>query len=325
VLLLAKTDSIHGNLSGPTTKKIMEREFLVYRKAEYQRLANISVSHLYRIRRNKLYERFNRTWTKTMSTMVPIGERRKPTPNEQPGFLRVDTVHQGDQGSVKGVYHINAVDCITQYECVASCEKISEAFLLPVIEEMLLSFPFVIHGFHSDNGSEFINKSTAKLLDKLLVEQQTKSRSRHCNDNALVESKNASVVRKHLGYAHIPQRYATLVNKFCHEHLNPYTNYHRPCYFALTKTDSRGKERKTYPYELIATPFEKFKSLPDAETYLKEGITMADLEAKAMEMSDTEAAEKMQAASQIMFGKIFAPFDGQNRYKSMNTAKAPLR
>ncbi|MEQ1846952.1 MAG: integrase, partial [Nitrospira sp.] len=51
-------------------------------------------------------------------------------------------------------YHINAVDCVTQYEGVATCEKISEAFLIPVLEALLLSFPFVIHGFHSDNGSE---------------------------------------------------------------------------------------------------------------------------------------------------------------------------
>jgi hypothetical protein len=253
-----------------------------------------------------------------MATAVPIGERRKPTPNDQPGFLRVDTVHQGDQDKVKGVYHINAVDCVTQYECVATCEQISEAFLLPVMEEMLHSFPFVIHGFHTDNGSEFINRNVAKLLGKLLVEQQTKSRSLHSNDNALAESKNAAVVRKHLGYAHIPQHFASLVNKFCHDHLNPYVNYHRPCYFALIKTDSKGKERKTYPYDLMSTPFEKLKSLPDVDKYLKPGITIDDLDKKALEMSDTEAAEKMNAASMEMFGKIFAP-------TGRRPAKAPLR
>ena len=51
----------------------------------------------------------------------------------------------------KGVYHINTVDCVTQYEGVATCERISEAFLLPVLEALLHSFPFVIKGFHSDN------------------------------------------------------------------------------------------------------------------------------------------------------------------------------
>ena len=123
----------------------------------------------------------------------------------RPGYLRVDSAHQGDLDGIKGVYHINAVDCVTQYEGVATCEKISEAFLIPVLEALLLSFPFVIHGFHSDNGSEYINKRVAKLLNKLLIEEQIKSRSRHSNDNAQAESKNGAIVRKHLGYSHIPQ------------------------------------------------------------------------------------------------------------------------
>jgi transposase InsO family protein len=67
------------------------------------------------------------------------------------------------------------------------------------------AFPFVIQGFHADNGSEYINQRVAERLNKLLIEF-TKSRSRPTNDNALVESKNGAVVRKHLGYAHIPQK-----------------------------------------------------------------------------------------------------------------------
>jgi len=77
---------------------------------------------------------------------------------------------------------------------------ISEAFLLPVLELMMAQFPFVVEGFHSDNGSEYINHKVAKMLEKLRIEQ-SKSRSRHSNDNALAESKNASVVRKHMGYS----------------------------------------------------------------------------------------------------------------------------
>ena len=97
---------------------------------------------------------------------IPIGERRSPSPGNQPGYLRVDSVHQGDQDGVKGVYHINAVDCVTQYEGVASCERISEAFLIPVLEALLDSFPCVIKGFNVDNGSEYINRHVAKLLNK---------------------------------------------------------------------------------------------------------------------------------------------------------------
>ena len=178
------------------------------------------------------------------------------------------TVHQGDQDKQKGVYHINAVDEVTQFEVVCTVEKISEQYLMPVIEQLLDCFPFVIKGFHSDNGSEYINYKVAALLQKLLIEF-TKSRSRQSNDNALVESKNGSVIRKLFGYAHIPQRWASLINEFNHKTLFPYINYHRPCYFPKTITDSKGKDKKTYPYEGMMTPYDKLKAIENAINYLK--------------------------------------------------------
>ena len=188
---------------------------------------------------------------------------------------------------------------------VATCEKISEAFLIPVLEELLQSFPFAILGFHSDNGSEYINAHVAKLLNKLLIEEQTKSRSRHSNDNAQAESKNNAIVRKHLGYSHIPQHFATRVNAFCRDHLNPYINFHRPCLFAETITDARGRQHKRYPYKLMMTPYEKLKSLHQAEQYLKPGITFQDLDARATAMSDNDAAQRMNDARASLFKTIF--------------------
>ena len=305
VLLLAHTDTLHGTLSGLATKKLMERALSIFGEARYQRLAAISVAHLYNLRQRTGYQRLRQVFTKTRPVNIPIGERRAPAPNNRPGYLRVDSVHQGDQDGVKGVYHINAVDCVTQYEGVGTCEKISEAFLIPVLEELLQSFPFTILGFHSDNGSEYINRQVAGLLNKLLIEEQTKSRSRHCNDNAQAESKNGAIVRKHLGYSHIPQRFASLVNTFCREHLNPYVNFHRPCLFAQTITDAKGRQRKRYPYKLMTTPYEKLKSLHEAEQYLKLGITFQDLDAQANASSDNEAAQRMNEARAILFKTIF--------------------
>lgn len=305
VLLLSHTDTLHGTLSGLATKKFMVRAYGIFGDARYQRLATISVAHLYNLRQRPNYQYQRQVWTKTRPVTVPIGERRAPTPNNRPGYLRVDSVHQGDLDGIKGVYHINAVDCVTQYEGVATCEKISEAFLIPVLEALLLSFPFVIHGFHSDNGSEYINQRVAKLLNKLLIEEQTKSRSRHSNDNAQAESKNAATVRKHLGYSHIPQRFATLVNTFCCNHLNPYINFHRPCLFAETITDAKGRQRKRYPYKLMMTPYEKLKSLPLAEQYLKPDITFQQLDAQAGEISDNEAAQRLNDARATLFKTIF--------------------
>ena len=80
---------------------------------------------------------------------------------------------------------------MTQFEVVVSVERISEVYLIPALEHLLASFPFVIRGFHADNGSEYINRRVARLLEKLRIEF-TKSRARHSNDNALVECKNGS-------------------------------------------------------------------------------------------------------------------------------------
>ncbi len=153
-------------------------------------------------------------------------------------------MHQVDQDKVKGVYHINAVDEETQFEIVCSVERISEQYLLPVLEQMLAAFPFKIINFHSDNGSEYINKPVLELLNKLLIDF-TKSRSRHSNDNALAESKN------------------------------------------------------------MMTPYDKLKSLPDSEKYLKPEVTFSALDEFAMKMSDNESAELLLKERQKLFSEIF--------------------
>jgi transposase InsO family protein len=242
-------------------------------------------------------------FTKTKPAAVKIGERARPEPKGQPGYIRIDTVHQGDLNGQKGVYYVNAVDEVTQWEIVASVERISEAYLVPVLESLLAQFPFVIKGFHSDNGSEFVNHVVAGLLNKLLI-RFTKCRPRHTNDNGLVESKNGSVIRKNLGYAYIPQACAELINGYNRDFLNPYINFHRPCFFPFAVIDHRGKVKKTYPYEEVMTPYEKLKSLPQAEKYLRSGVTFEMLEAIANQMSDNQSAERMVKARSNLFQQI---------------------
>jgi transposase InsO family protein len=306
--LLAETDALHATLSGPVTRHLMRRALSEYGDTRYERLATISVGHLYNLRKQAGYLAQRQHYTKTRVTRLPIGERRAPAPDGRPGFIRIDSVHQGDQDGIKGVYHINAVDCVTQWELVATCEKISEAFLLPVIEALLDGFPFRILGFHADNGSEYINHKVAKLLDKLAAEF-TKSRPRHSNDNGLAETKNGAVVRKHPGYSHIPQRFASEVNAFCAEYLNPYLNFHRPCLFAEDVLGPKGKIRKRYPLDQVRTPFEKLASLPDVGQFLKPGVTLDALRADARALSDNEAAARLNAAR----GRLFLSIQTRSR------------
>jgi transposase InsO family protein len=301
VALLARTDNAHERLAGPATKRIMKREYEVFGKRDYERLARISVSHLYNLRGRRQYVSHATTYTKTPTTSVQIGERRKPRPDGQPGYIRVDSVHQGDRDKEKGVYHVNLVDEVTQWEIVVCVEGISEQFLEPALEDALAEFPFRIVNFHSDNGSEYVNKIVAKLLQKLLI-HQTKSRARRTNDNALVEGKNGAVVRKWMGYRHIPKRHAAAINWFYRSLFNEYLNFHRPCGFATTTVDARGKEKKIY--DVYETPYGKFTSLPEAEQYLVPGLTLTELDRIARRMSDTDYAMMMQKQKAELWKKL---------------------
>jgi transposase InsO family protein len=295
IRLLAAVDRVHERLSGPATRRILQREYQPYGKKQYERLAKISVSHLYNLRASARYRNQAAVFEATRPVTIAIGERRRPDPHGRPGFVRVDTVHQGDWDGAKGVYHINAVDAVTQWQVVGCTSKISEAYLLPVLEAVLAQFPFVVLGFHVDNGSEYINHRVAKMLEKLHAEF-TKSRACRSQDNALVEGKNGAVVRKLIGYGYIAGEHAEAIGKFYARHLNPYLNFHRPCGFATVNLDERGKRRRRYKTEDYRTPLEKLKSLEGAEQYLQPGLSLTELDRQALAMSDTECARQMNAA-----------------------------
>ena len=303
IRLLARMDECHGQPSGAVLKKLCERACKRFGQTEYEQLAGISVSHLYNLRASKTYQRQRCTLTKTQAKKAPIGQRRKPCPNDQPGYIRIDSVHQGDQNRRKGIYHINAVDEVTQFQVIFTLERITEEFMLPALHQILASFPFKIRGFHADNGGEYINYTVAELLDKLRIEF-TKSRPRHSNDNGLVESKNGSVVRKLYGYTHIPQQYADDFSTLNCDQVYRYVNFHRPCYFPTTVTDDKGKQKRKYRYEDMMTPFEKFLSLPRSSQYLKPGTTLRKLNAFALEMTDNDAAEQMNTARDKLFRQL---------------------
>ena len=304
IRLLAQLDKRHDTPNGFMVKKLCERAYHEFNDLTYVRLSNISVSHIYNLRQSSGYKKYRCHYEKTKSHKgVYIGERRKPQANGKPGYIRIDTVHQGDLDGRKGVYHINAVDEVTQFEVVISVEKISEHYLIPALISLLDAFPFKIINFHSDNGGEYINYTVASLLKKLLIEF-TKSRCRHSNDNALAEGKNAAIVRKTFGYLHIPQRYADSLNQFNQLALNPYINYHRPCLFSTTIVDHKGKQKKKYEYKNMMTPYEKFKSLADAEQYLKIGVTFEKLDDFAKSMTDNESADYLQQQRSLLFTNI---------------------
>jgi transposase InsO family protein len=306
IALLVDVDRAHGRLSGPATRRILERAYEQFGEKQYERLSKISVAHLYNLRANARYRNQAAVFERTQSTAATIGQRRKPDPQGRPGYVRVDTVHQGDSAGTKGVYHINAVDAVTQWQVVGCAEKISEAYLLPVLAAVLAQFPFPIRGFHADNGSEYINHRVAEMLRKLHAEF-TKSRACRSQDNALVEGKNGAVIRKLIGYGHIAGAHAAALQSFYVEYLNPYLNLHRPCGFATVSLDERGKRQRKYKVEDYRTPFEKLQSLPQAESFLKPGWSLRELEKRSLAISDTECARRMSAAKAKLLRRCLTP------------------
>ncbi|HYN63638.1 MAG TPA: transposase family protein [Candidatus Limnocylindrales bacterium] len=315
VALLASVDRAMGTLSGPATACVLRRQRDVFNDTRFERLGSISVGHLYNLRNSAGYRAQRVVLTKTRPTKsATIGVRKAPAPEGRPGFIRIDSVHQGDQDGIKGLYHINAVDCQGhegapawpwQWEVVATVQTISEAHLLPVIEQMLEQFPFEILGFHADNGSEYVNHQVAEMLDKLRIEF-TRSRPRRSNDNGLVETKNGAVVRKLFGYEHIAQRHAARFNTFCREFLNPFLNLHRPCLFATELADPKkpGRIKRVYRPKDAMTPLDKLASLPGAKTFLRAGVTLEDLHALARALTDVQAGEELNEARLALFKRI---------------------
>ncbi len=265
---LASVDEAHQTLSGPATQKILgarlgmsfaNRDMNAWRGCRWRNCTGCGRAASTGSAALLIKPRDLPKWRSE--------NRRRPDPQGRPGYLRVDTVHQGDQGRrIKGLYHINAVDEVTQWEVVGATAQISEAWLMPVLEAMLAQFPFPIRGFHSDNGSEFIKYNVAGLLNKLLVEQ-TKSHPHHSNDNGLAETKNGWVIRKHIGYGHINSAHAEAFDQFYREHFNPYLNFHRPCAVPEEQVTAKGKVKRVYRW--YATPWEVLRQLPGLGGFLR--------------------------------------------------------
>jgi len=299
--LLAEADNAYRRMSGNAMRQTFKDEFELYGKKDYKRLANISHGHFYRLRSSDTYKEKSITIGRTISVSRAIGIRKKPQPDGKPGYIRADTVHQGDLEGVKGVYHINLVDEVTQWEILFCVESITEGSMAYVVEQALKLFPFVVIGFHSDNGGENINGSVSEVLQKQFIEQ-TKSRSGRCNDNALIECKNGAVVRKHMGRWHLPKFEARKIQAFFRDFFNEFLNFHRMCAYPRTVVSDDGKKKKVY--EETMTPCQKLLSIPKVETYLRPDITIQSLKEKMIEHSHIEFAKIMAAAKQKLFAAI---------------------
>lgn len=298
---LLETDNALRRMSGNATVHVFARMYDVYGDKRYEQLSNLSVSHLYNLRETRQYQSQSLTISGTRSVTVPIGKRKKPETLGKPGFLRVDSVHQGDLGKIKGVYYINLVDEVTQWEIIACVPNIGEKSMEYVLEGCIALFPFKILNFHSDNGGEYINYTVAELLKKVKV-KQTKNRSRKTTDNSLVEGKNV-IIRKHFGHGHIPKKHAQVIHEYLNEWFNIFLNFHRPCAFSTDTVDQKtGKVKKKY--DTWMTPLEKLKSIQNVEQYLKADVSIEGLTSIERECDDVTFAILKEKKREELFKKL---------------------
>lgn len=304
---LADVEREYGRLSGPATVAVLRRMSQVYGDERFERLQHLSSSHLYNLRRSAAYRARHTVKTRTRSDPkgAAIAARRAPVPDNCPGFIRIDSVHQGNFRGNQGIYHINAVDCVTQWEVVATVPALTQEHMLPILRTMLEQFPFKTLGFHSDGGSEYINYEVARMLELERIDF-TRSRPRRCNDNALAESKNGNVVRRQFGHAYVPAEKTPEFNAFCKDYLNPFLNLHRPCLFGTEVPDPKkpGRLRRVHRQADVMTPLEKLVSLPEAERFMRTGVTIEGLKEEARRMTDIEAARQVREARQTMMDQI---------------------
>lgn len=290
IKLLEKTDELHLRLSDMATREILRREYEVFGHQEFQTITRISHSHISNLRDSPIYKS---SWINhTKARLIPIGITMPPENMGKPGSIRVDAVHQNE------VYHLNFIDEIIQWEIAVCVPQICEACMIPAIEEAIDQFPFIIFNFHSDRGGENINYQVADLLQRLFI-KQTKGRSNHCNDNALVETKNGSVIRKNMGWQHINQSLADEVNNYYRNFFNPYLNFYRPCGFPTITFDEKGKRHKVY--QTYQVPYEALKGITRANRFLKPGITFEKLDIIAYQYSDNQWAEIMRNEERKLF------------------------
>jgi len=293
IKLLETTDEVHLRLSEDATKEILRREFEIFGKKEYQTIARVSHSHITNLRHCPIYRS---SWINhTKARQIPIGITQKPENYGKPGSIRVDSVSQKD------VYHINSVDEITQCEIVFCVPQLSERCMLPALMDILDQYPFIIFNFHSDRGKETINYIVADLLQRLVI-KQTKNRSYHSGDNGLCETKNGSVIRKNMGWEHINQSMCDSINNYYKNFFNIYLIFHRPCAYPTIEVNDKGKKKKVY--NKYQVPYEFLKSLPNAKSYLKPGITFKQLDKIAYSHSDNEFATIMREEERKLFQKI---------------------
>jgi hypothetical protein len=173
-----------------------------------------------------------------------------------PGWTEIDTVsHSGNSGEGLFGYTVNQTDIMTQWVESRAVLGKGEEGVVNALDEMKDALPFVLQGLDADNGSEFINWHLAKYCKKHKV-QLFRGRPYKKNDNAHIEQKNWTHVRKLLGWDRLDTVEAVAaLNDLYRNELRLFENLFLPSMKLLKKERIGSKVKRRY--DKPKTPFER--------------------------------------------------------------------
>ena len=173
-----------------------------------------------------------------------------------PGFTEVDLVaHSGDSASGEFAHSLNVTDIHTTWTETCALLGKSEAAVVKAFDEMAATLPFRFLGIDSDNGSEFLNWHLGRWCARRQV-QFTRGRPYKKDDNAHIEQKNWTHVRKLLGW----DRYDTTqaveaINDLYRNELRLWVNLYLPSVKLVRKVRVGSKLHRVY--DAAQTPFQR--------------------------------------------------------------------
>lgn len=204
-----------------------------------------------------------------LKEIIPI--RRGPWEHPLPGFGEIDTVvHCGYTLSGDMAYTVNFTDIATMWTESAGQLNKGQKRTCESIAKIKRRLPFPLRGLDPDSGSEFVNWHLKAWCDEKGVEL-TRSRPNHKNDNAHIEQKNYTGVRKFLGYGRIDKEEAiALMNELYAGPLRLYLNFFQPSMKCAEKV--RIGSRYVRKYDAPKTPYQRVLEHPAIDEAVKEQL-----------------------------------------------------
>ena len=256
--------------------KLYKNGFLRISPASYERLQQISPSTMDRLR-----GRYGRRQGKARGLTKPGTLLKHQIPirtwaqwdEDRPGFCEIDLVdHSGGNTRGDHAWTLTFTDVKTGWtECVAVRNK-AEKHVFAAIQRVRERLPFPLLGIDSDNGSEFINDELFRycLREKITF---TRGRAGRKNDNAYVEQKSWSVVRRTVGYRRYDSFHHLLLLNRLYSVLRFYVNFFLPVMKLVQKERFGSRVKKTYDQPL--TPCARVLAHPDVSDEDKENLRIA--------------------------------------------------